>query len=162
VDVKLLTIGVYGSTADDFFSALRDAGVDTFVDIRQRRGVRGSEYAFVNSSRLQARLREMGIRYVHIKELAPSKQIREMQKLDDERSGGQKRARSQLGPVFAAEYKRRCLEGYDIGTFSAAVGTDAHKVALFCVEGPPEACHRSLAAAHLSAELDAEVEHIRP
>ena len=37
----IVTIGVYGFTEVDFFHALRQAGVDTFVDIRGRRGVRG-------------------------------------------------------------------------------------------------------------------------
>jgi uncharacterized protein (DUF488 family) len=81
---KIITIGVYGSTEQDFFQALVDAGVDTFWDIRQRRGMRGSKYAFVNSSRLQAKLRELGIRYLHVKELAPSKQNREVQRVADE------------------------------------------------------------------------------
>jgi len=36
--------------------------VDTFCDIRARRGVRGSEYAFANHQRLAARLAERNIR----------------------------------------------------------------------------------------------------
>ena len=160
--MKLLTIGVYGSDEVSFFRALQDAGVDTFVDIRQRRGVRGSTYAYVNSTRLQERLRQIGIRYVHLKELAPSKDIREMQKRDDERRRVQKRSRSRLGDVFVAEYRRRCLDGYDAETFRGAVGTGANNVVLFCVEGAPEACHRSLAADFLADRLGAEVEHLRP
>ena len=45
---RVVTIGAYGFSADRFFAALREAGVDTFLDIRQRRGVRGAEYAFAN------------------------------------------------------------------------------------------------------------------
>jgi len=45
---KFVTIGVYGFSADAFFEALQRAGVDSFCDIRYRRGVRGSEYAFAN------------------------------------------------------------------------------------------------------------------
>ena len=56
--MKFVTIGVYGSDEATFFEALQRAGVDTFCDIRWRRGVRGAKYAFANSARLQKRLAE--------------------------------------------------------------------------------------------------------
>ena len=62
--LKVVTIGVYGFDEEHFFQALTDARVDTFCDIRQRRNVRGAQYAFANSKRLQRRLGELGIRYV--------------------------------------------------------------------------------------------------
>ena len=34
--IKIVTIGVYGSTEAQFFEALQEAGVDTFCDIRRR------------------------------------------------------------------------------------------------------------------------------
>jgi hypothetical protein len=40
---RVVTIGVYGFTVDRFLTALREAGVDALLDVRQRRGVRGSE-----------------------------------------------------------------------------------------------------------------------
>ena len=61
----IVTIGAIGYTAESFFQALQNANVDTFIDVRRRRAVRGREYAFANSQRLQARLAELGIRYVH-------------------------------------------------------------------------------------------------
>src|SRR4029079_2390580 len=68
---RVVTIGAYGFTAERFFAALREAGVDTFLDIRQRRGVRGAEYAFANHGRLTASLEGMGIRYLHERGWAP-------------------------------------------------------------------------------------------
>lgn len=62
--MKIYTIGVYGSTEQEFFNKLIENRIDTFCDIRQRRGVRGSEYAFVNSNRLQNKLAELDIKYV--------------------------------------------------------------------------------------------------
>ena len=59
------------------------SGVDTFCDLRARRGVRGREYAFANSQRLQARLAELGIRYVHRLDLAPSAATRSQQHAAD-------------------------------------------------------------------------------
>ena len=56
----VLTTGVYGFTEDSYFRTLVDAGVDSFCDIRIRRGMRGSTYAFVNAKRLEDRVRERG------------------------------------------------------------------------------------------------------
>ena len=80
--MKIYTIGVYNSTEQQFFSKLIDNNIDTFCDIRQRRGVRGSEYAFVNSNYLQTKLKELDIKYAHILDLAPTSEIREKQKID--------------------------------------------------------------------------------
>ena len=77
--MKIYTIGVFGSTEQQFFGKLVENKIDTFCDIRQRRGVRGSEYAFVNSNYLQHKLAEMDIKYGHIIELAPTTEIREKQ-----------------------------------------------------------------------------------
>jgi uncharacterized protein (DUF488 family) len=73
--MKFYTVGVYGSTEYDFFKKLTDNNIDTFCDIRQRRGVRGSKYSFVNSNRLQQKLQDIDIKYAHIIELAPTKEI---------------------------------------------------------------------------------------
>lgn len=43
------TIGVYGFTAESFLRQLHEAGVTKLIDVRQRRGVRGAEYAWANS-----------------------------------------------------------------------------------------------------------------
>src|SRR5947209_18163276 len=97
---KIVTIGVYGFDKDRFFQALVDAKVDTFCDIRLRRGMRGSIYAFVNSESLQRQLGDLGIRYIHIKDLAPTQAIRAKQMLEDERLGLAKRTRITLGQAF--------------------------------------------------------------
>ena len=39
------TIGVYGLTDNEFFQRLVDNKIELFIDIRQRRAVRGSKYA---------------------------------------------------------------------------------------------------------------------
>jgi uncharacterized protein (DUF488 family) len=158
---RIVTIGVYGSSEEAFFQALRQANVDTFCDIRQRRGVRGSEYAFVNSQRLQARLAELGIRYLHRRDLAPTPAIRAQQHAADRQSKSAKRQRAQLDPHFVAAYDREILAGFDAAEFLAALAP-SRVTALFCVERDPAACHRSLLAAHLQRDAGVEVEHLQP
>ena len=159
---KIVTIGVYGASEEVFFGALQEAGVDTLVDVRRRRGVRGAPYAFANSQRLQARLAELGIRYVHLLELAPTEAVRDYQRAADARSKAPKRARSELSPAFAEAYQREILEPQTPQVFLEALPEDARVVALFCVEREAEACHRSLVASWLAEQLEVAVEHIVP
>ena len=147
----LYTIGVFGADETSFFQALLAAEIDTFCDVRQRRGVRGATYAFVNSQRLQARLAELGIRYVHVKALAPTTAVRDAQKRADEEAGVAKRDRSKLSPAFVEAYEQECLADTEPNDVLDALPDDAESVVLFCVEREPAACHRSLAADWLAA-----------
>ncbi len=151
---------MYGFTETGFFNALRDANVDTFCDIRDRRGMRGAKYAFVNSVRLQKTLSEIGIRYVHRKDLAPSKETRGRQAAADRSGGTLKRARTTLSQAFITAYETECLAKFNARTFVSELPKDAKIVALFCVEKAPTACHRSLVANKLKDDLDLEVQHL--
>jgi len=159
---EFFTIGVFGSTESAFFGALGSAGIDTFCDIRRRRGVRGSEYAFVNSTRLQAELTRRGIRYLHFLELAPPIEIRELQHAADEAAGIAKRKRTALSDAFKAAYREACLSGFDSAAFLTNIGPESRKVVLFCAEREPAACHRSLVAERLEQELGIKVTHLMP
>jgi uncharacterized protein (DUF488 family) len=159
---KIVTIGVYGFDKESFFQALLGAKVDTFCDLRKRRGMRGSTYAFVNSSSLQKRLGELGIRYLHLKNLAPDHESRAKQKQEDEKLGIAKRTRKILGQTFIQAYEKECLSAFNTQDFIEQLGQNTQVIGLFCVEREPEACHRSLAAQRIAQDLEVQVEHIRP
>ena len=159
---KIVTIGVYGFDEAGFFRSLQDAKVDTFCDIRDRRGVRGATYAFANSQRLQARLADLGIGYLHRKDLAPSKAMRAKQAEADKATKTAKRQRTELQQAFIEGYRNECLMGFQPQSLLDDLKLDAQVVALFCVEQEPAACHRSLVADKLAKELSLEVEHILP
>lgn len=160
--LHIVTIGVYGFSESDFFNALSSAGVDLFCDIRARRGVRGSKYAFANSKRLQSKLDEMGIRYHHAKDLAPTAKVREVQKDADVQERVAKRKRTKLSPDFVRAFSDEVLGPFDAESFIDEHVNDAQVIALFCVERSPEACHRSLVAKVLSDEAGVEVANIEP
>jgi uncharacterized protein (DUF488 family) len=155
------TIGVYGFTAQLFLERLREAGVGVLVDVRQRRGVRGSEYAWANSTRLQATLAEADIEYRHRKELAPTTELRQLQYREDDRQGVGKRSRTQLAREYRERYVAEILDRADLDAVVAELPTD-RAAALMCVERDPEACHRSLIAERLAARYGLEVLHLRP
>ncbi len=156
--IKIFTIGVYNSDEQSYFDKLINSDIDLFLDIRQRRGIRGSQYKYVNSNYLQARLKELGIEYLYIKELAPTKEIRQKQKDADKINGETKKLRTVLGSVFAQEYCKQILETYDMDALVEFLKShDKKNVVLFCVEEHAAACHRSLVAKKLADKLNTEV-----
>jgi uncharacterized protein (DUF488 family) len=157
----IATVGVYEFSADTFLATLRDAGVQLLVDVRQRRGVRGSRYAWANSQRLQAALRDAGIEYRHLKELAPTTELRHLQYAADAREGVGKRSRVTLAPEYVAGYIDQILNPVDLDAFVEELPDDA-VTALLCVEADAEACHRSLIAARLAEEHGVRVVHLSP
>jgi uncharacterized protein (DUF488 family) len=160
--VEFVTIGVVGYDAEHFFGALVDARVDLLCDIRRRRSVRGAEYAFANSLRLQARLAEWGIRYLHRIDLAPSDELRRRQAQVDQQAHVARRQRTLLSPGFVEGYTQSVLATFDPSAFLADLGLEVRVVALLCVEREPLACHRSLLAEYLHATLGAPVRHLTP
>jgi uncharacterized protein (DUF488 family) len=122
--------------------------------------VRGAEYAFANSTRLQRRLGDLGIEYRHRLDLAPSAAVRQIQAVEDERLGIAKRERFGLSRAFASAYAEECLRGFDAARFVAEFPAGA-RICLFCVEREPTACHRSLIAERL-ASGGAAVRHLVP
>ena len=155
------TIGVYGWTVDAWLDALRAADVRLVLDVRQRRGVRGSEYSWANAQRLEAALADAGVAYEHRKELAPTTELRRLQYTEDDRVGVGKRSRRALAPAYVERYTREILGQVDLGSIVEGLPVDGASV-LMCVERDPEACHRSLIADRLASELDFAVTHLRP
>lgn len=141
--MQIYTIGGYGHTESTFMRSLQESGIQAFVDIRQRRGMRGSSYAFLNSTKLQSNLSAIGIAYIHLKNLAPSDEICKLQKIADSTGSETKRGRAKLSEGFIETYKNGILKP----TSQSAV-LDLlkayDKVCFFCVEKGHEACHRSI------------------
>jgi uncharacterized protein (DUF488 family) len=144
----IATIGVYQSILGDFLGKLRRHQVAMVVDVRQRRGVRGPEYAWANSRRLQAALKQARIQYRHAPELAPTTELRQLQYREDERLKVGKRSRIALAEVYRRRYLREILDQVDLGAVLESLPDDAVS-ALLCVEHDARACHRSLIASRL-------------
>jgi uncharacterized protein (DUF488 family) len=156
----IATIGVYGFDRESFLATLAGARVTLVLDVRQRRGVRGSEYAWANAKRLQEALAGAGIGYSHEPELAPTTALREAQYRADEERGEGKRSRTVLAPAYVDGYLEEILEPVDLEPLVGFVG--GSRAALLCVERDAAACHRSLVAARLAREFGFAVENLVP
>ena len=159
---RILTIGVYGYDESRFVSSLLDAGADVLVDIRARRGMRGPKYAWANSIRLQRLIADAGIEYRQIPSFAPTQQIRELQHSADQLTGVLKSSRPQLDSSFVEAYRRDILRDDATERFLGALSTRFEAPVLLCVEGAPDACHRSLLALDLAANLGLCIENLTP
>ncbi|MFH5208955.1 DUF488 family protein [Antrihabitans sp. NCIMB 15449] len=149
--LEVVTIGVYGFTADTFLDKLTGAGVGLLLDLRQRRGVRGPDYSWANSIRLQSALLTTEISYRHVKGLAPTTELRQLQYREDDRKGVGKRNRIALAPEYTERYTHEILDPFDLAALVAELPRNS-VTALLCVEREAEACHRSLVAERMRIE----------
>ncbi len=148
---NLFTIGVYGATEEEFFLTLTNARIDTFCDIRIRRGVWGAKYAYANSNRLQNKLAKLGIKYIHYLPLAPTPELKDMQEKADKKLKILRSERKSLTTGFVDGFKNEILSALDVDDLLNALGPDSMNVAFFCVEGYAMTCHRSLVTDHLKS-----------
>jgi uncharacterized protein (DUF488 family) len=155
----IATIGVYGADLEGFLATLRGAGVDLILDVRQRRGVRGAQYAWANAKRLEAELAAAGIGYQHLPELAPTTAMREAQYEADAARGEGKRSRTVLSPAYVERYTEEILEPADLEPIVRFIGRST--AALLCVERDAPACHRSLIAARMAREYGCRIENLK-
>lgn len=146
----LCTIGFTGKTAEEFFALLRDAGVQSVIDVRQDRT--GQLSAFAKHPDVEFFLRQIGkIGYRHEPLLAPSPELRKSYQEDKDWAGYQE--------GFLKLLKQRDVpRSLDVSSWPA-------NVALLCTEPGPEKCHRRLVADLLAADCraasdDVEVRHL--
>jgi uncharacterized protein (DUF488 family) len=157
----IATIGVYEFDRASFIRTLDGAGVTLIVDVRQRRGVRGPQYAWANARRLQATLADAQIGYEHHPELAPTTELRQLQYREDDRQGVGKRSRVRLSPEYIRGYTEEILDHAPLERLVERL--PVHGIgALLCVEATAEACHRSLVAGRLADRFGFEVVHLEP
>ena len=157
----IATVGVYQSSLDDFVDTLTRHRVAMVVDVRQRRGVRGREYAWANSRRLQAALKQAGIQYRHVKELAPTTELRQLQYLEDARLRVGKRSRVELAEAYKRRYLHEVLDRVDLRAIVESLPDEATSI-LLCVERDARACHRSLIAARLHEQYNVPILTLDP
>jgi uncharacterized protein (DUF488 family) len=158
---KIATVGVYEFDAASFIRTLDEAAVTRIVDVRQRRGVRGSQYSWANARRLQDLLADAHIGYEHRPELAPTTDLRHLQYRADHREGVGKRSRVRLSPEYILAYTQEILDHAPLEALVERLPVQGI-AALLCVEATAQACHRSLVAERLAGRFGFEIVHLEP
>ena len=159
---RAATIGVYDWTLEAWLDAPPgNTSRCRLLDVRQRRGVRGSRLRLGKFGAAAGGAGGGGDRDRHHEELAPTTELRQLQYTEDDRVGVGKRSRVELAAEYRRGYIREILDQVDLRPIVEAMPADG-AAALMCVEADPEACHRSLIAERLEAEFRLSVEHLRP
>jgi uncharacterized protein (DUF488 family) len=146
----LCTIGFTGKTAEEFFALLRDAGVQSVIDVRQNRT--GQLSAFAKHPDLEFFLRQIGkIGYRHEPLLAPTPELRRSYQEDKDWAAYEE-------GLLKLLKQRGVPKSLDVSNWPA-------NVALLCTEPGPEKCHRRLVADLLAkhwraASDDVDVRHL--
>lgn len=146
--MEVHTIGFTKKTAEEFFGALRDAGIRRLIDVRLNNVSQLA--AFAKRDDLAYFLRELcDAEYVHEPLLAPDAEL-----LKAYRSG----------EVEWSDYERRFEQLMKERDIVTALDWDAlldRPVVLLCSEPTPEQCHRRLVLDHLrSRGVDIEPIHL--
>lgn len=142
---KIFTIGFTKKTAANFFSAISRPEVHRVVDVRLNNI---SQLAgFAKKKDLDYFLRTIcKLDYVHIPELAPTKQILETYK----KNGGS-------WDVYQSEFIELMYKRNIEKTLSKEV---IYNGCLLCSEDKPHHCHRRLVAEYLQTKWDKNIEII--
>lgn len=142
----LFTIGFTKKSAEEFFTLLGKAGVRRVIDIRLNNV---SQLAgFAKKDDLRFFLKAIGgIDYVHMPELAPSKEVLENYRKN---KGSWETYRSEFLQLIARRRIEKQLSRDIID-----------RACLLCSEASPSRCHRSLVAQYLVDRWsDVEVVHL--
>ncbi len=144
--INLYTIGFTKKSAKEFFTKLRDPGVNRILDIRLNNT---SQLAgFAKKDDLKFFLKEIaGIEYLHLVQLSPTKEILDSYKKKK---------------IDWTEYQRqftKMMEERRIETLMSKELADGD--CLLCSEDSPKHCHRRLVAEYLKNKLgNLEINHL--
>jgi uncharacterized protein (DUF488 family) len=144
--ITLFTIGFAGKSAEEFFTALRKAGVERLIDVRLNNV---SQLAgFTKRRDLEYFLKAItGIEYEHNTELAPTSDILDAYKKKT---------------LAWDEYERRFVALLDERAVAdGAAPRHFDHACLLCSEAQPDQCHRRLVAEYLQRQWpEVVIEHL--
>lgn len=143
--MKLFTIGFTKKSAEDFFAALQDNGVEKLIDIRLNSN---SQLAgFAKDQDLKYFLPTInGIPYVYQQELTPTKEI--MTGFRDKK----------ITWLEFEEIYNGLLETRGVADMVKKDSGQFENACLLCSEAEPTHCHRRLAAEFIKANASVAVE----
>src|SRR5918994_4374611 len=141
------TIGYERASSDALLAALKEAGVQVLMDVRD---LPLSRRAGFSKSTLRAALETTGIEYVHLKGLGTPKE-------------GRLAARCGDMPLFWSIVEERMgTPEAEFDLLRAAEIAGEKRSALLCFEADPHVCHRQRVADALAERFDFRIEHIHP
>jgi uncharacterized protein (DUF488 family) len=146
--ITLYTIGFTKKTAEKFFTLLKNAGVKRIVDIRLNNASQLAGFAKGADLKYFAKA-ILGAEYVHITDLAPTKEL--LKSYQDKETSWNGYVRIFSGILESRHIK----EKYKVEEFD--------KSCFLCTEDTPEQCHRRLVAEYFkdkNPDKDIKIVHL--
>ncbi|MBV9829283.1 MAG: DUF488 domain-containing protein [Alphaproteobacteria bacterium] len=144
---SLYTIGYEKARLADVISSLRDAGVETLIDVRDRPLSRRPGFS---KRQLEAGLAEAGIRYVHLRPLGTPPEGRE---------AGKRREWDRFWNIVEAKLASQEAE---LALHEAADLAASSPSCLLCYEADWQRCHRRRVADLLNSRSGFVIHHLSP
>ena len=141
----IFTIGYEQASLDDFIATLQLSGVETLVDVRERAQSRRKGFS---KSALSEALNEVGIGYVHYRELGDPKAGREAARRGDF---------SEFRRVFA---KVMASKGAKDALSKIENLLNESSICLMCYERNEKTCHRKIVSDNLETRLGRKAVHL--
>jgi uncharacterized protein (DUF488 family) len=143
--MKLATIGYEADTQAGVIERLKAAKVETVIDVR---AIAASRRAGFSKTLLSASLNAAGIGYVHLRALGTPK---------PGRIAARAGKVAEMHGIFEAHLAE---PGAQLELAKATELAKEKKVALLCLEADHDACHRSIVADRICAEIGCEIEKL--
>jgi uncharacterized protein (DUF488 family) len=130
-NTALFTIGYEGRDLEEFAERLKDFGIETLVDVRD---IPVSRKKGFSKTPLSQYLQEVGIEYVHLKQLGTPKELREKVKEDGDYD------------YFYKEYSDYIRSQQDTVETLHEIVISSVNTCIMCYERDPYSCHRLVVA----------------
>jgi uncharacterized protein (DUF488 family) len=141
----LATIGYEHSSPVEFIATLKDGKIDVLVDVRERAQSRKAGFS---KSALARAVEDVGIKYIHFRELGDPKPGREAA-----RAGMIDEFRRIYAQVLNSEQAKRAL--HEISRF-----VNSSNVCLMCFEADYRNCHRKLISDQIELMIACDTRHL--
>jgi uncharacterized protein (DUF488 family) len=141
----LNTIGYENSEISDFIASVSEAGVDILVDVRDRAQSRKKGFS---KTALSEALGEVGIEYLHLRELGDPKEGR-----DAARSGQWTKFLKIYGKVLASDVAQDAMD------LIVELSNDK-SVCLLCYERDHKTCHRKCITDEIENRAGKKARHL--
>ena len=154
-DMKVFTIGFQSRSAENFFLALKKAGIQKVIDVRRRNTSQIAGYA--KGADLKFFLETcFGIAYERVPEFAPSENLRR----EYRNRLGKKKKDDAAWVDYVENFQNEVLSQPTVERFQEA--TDGfNAVCLLCYEKIADRCHRRLLAEHFKRHLpELDIQHL--
>lgn len=141
----LNTIGYESSELSDFIASVSDAGVEILVDVRDRAQSRKKGFS---KTALSEALNEVGIEYLHLRELGDPKEGR-----DAARSGQWTKFLKIYGKVLSSDVAQDAMD-------LIVRLSNEKSVCLLCYERDHKACHRKCITDEIENRAGKKARHL--